>query len=347
MLLAALAAPLCAQRHLHLPAGSETREGNFSNTIPFWSGSATYQQVHDDVELARLGAGPWTVVGLALRKDRDPANTTARSLEVTLSLNLTTVSSRTMTGDFAANLGPGATTVLPWTPVNLPALTNVSTPNPPALTIAFAQPFVLAPAPGRHLVWEWRHRRNSDTSFLILDAVDAETAVPHPNEGRGCRSPSQPSPATVVERSLRLTAGTTLRMKLDFAAPGAPAALLLGFQRGTLQVPGFCAPALLVPLMTLPGATDPGGRLDLIVTNGDLRGLAADVLLGQFLFLDPGIPPGAGLSDLAVLELPLPGASSTGRAYTSPQSAGQGFENSTMAQTVDRWRSLAVALRLP
>ena len=142
-----------------------------NNTIPWWSQSATYQQIHDATDLGNVFGSPVAVINsIHLRKDglltTVPA---ARSLDLTISLGHTAVTAATATTDFATNLGGAASVVLPNTTVNLPALSNVSVPNPVGWSFPFTAPFTYQTALGG-LCWEFRFHSSTSTGSAPLDA---------------------------------------------------------------------------------------------------------------------------------------------------------------------------------
>src|SRR5690606_31262791 len=124
LLACAPASELCAQissKHAVSPAGFAHISGNRNNTIPFYGMSATYQQIHDAVDMqATTGSPTLLMTGMAFR----PAGTfniTAHQWDVQLTLGHTSVSAATASATFANNFTTTPTTVLPYTTVNGPA----------------------------------------------------------------------------------------------------------------------------------------------------------------------------------------------------------------------------------
>src|SRR5262245_28442931 len=89
------------------PYGYQTVEGNSGNTIPWWSGSATYQQLHDAADLAAVFPVPVGIIkGLSFRKDASASvGLTARTMDVQITLGGTPNTAATMSSTFAQNLG--------------------------------------------------------------------------------------------------------------------------------------------------------------------------------------------------------------------------------------------------
>ncbi len=344
----ALAAGAFAQGIAYSPAGSRTTEGNENNTIPIWSDSATYQQIHDHENMdAALGGLPTTLLGLTLRKDGGGTSTIAgRTMTLQMTVNMTTVTSRSASSSFAANLGAGAVTVLPFGPVSFPNLVPTSLPNPPGIVIPWTTPFAYQPTPGVSFCWEWRHHSATSRADGALDAVNMNDAENRANEGVGCLTAGQNAPATIAQRRLNLL-GLSYRNQLTRAAANTGAVFLLGGQRTTLQLPGQCAPVLTNPLVFLPGGTDGLGTWDLSLVTPDLRGTGRAEVFGQFVWLDPTLPIGLGVSDMSVAVTPLRGAYFMARYFAAPSNGGAGFENATNAMGSSIGYGLVVGFMTP
>ncbi len=328
--LAALAAVLPAQTHVWSPRGSATQEGNSNNTIPFWSLSATYQQIHDYENMGPvLGHSATPLLGLMLRKDNSGTPTTGRTLDLQLTLGATPVSARSPSTTFATNLGSSPTVVLPYGLVNLPPLTQISVPNPAGFIIPFTTPFVYVPAPGFNLCWEWRHMNASSNLNSSMDA-DSTGSYSAGLEGTGCLTSGQTLPSSITTRSLGLSA-QTYRSVLDRAAANAPGVFALGSQRVNISFPGQCAPLLLNPLVFLSGATDAAGMWDMTLTTPDFRNGPQVEILGQYVWLDGLQPTGLGFSDMSFVRTAMGGTGYMCRLYACPYQGGAGFELATTA----------------
>lgn len=320
-----------AQTHEVLPSGTRNMEGNAANSIPWWSFSGTYQQVHDDQEMMALSSsGPITITGIGFRRDgyfNFPFH--ARTVDIQLTLGITGLDSRTSTQDFAMNLGPNPTIVMPYTQVNIPALVPVSVPNPLGFMLQFSQPFVFQALPGNHFCWEMRHTNSSDYREAPLDAQESNAVVAE-MVGLGCVVSGRNLPAAITTLSWNLTTGV-YRNILTRATPNTPATFFLGVQPASLTLPTLCSTLELVPSFSIAGSTTATGAWDLTFqTNRRFVGIPQTTLYGQFVFLDGTLPLGLGLSDASRLASPIPAFSS--RFYTAPRNGGFGYELSTTAE---------------
>ncbi len=335
-----------AQSHVTLPFGTANVEGNTANPVPWWSTSGTYQQVHDDLEmLAGNSGGPITITGIGFRTDGVfTAPYGARTLEVQLTLGITGLDSRTAGTDFAANLGPQPTVVMPFTRVDIPTLLPISVPNPVGFVMSFVQPFVFQAQPGNHFCWEMRHRFHS---YLVADNpfdANESNVVIQETLGAGCVVVGRNLPASITTRTWNLTTGA-YRNILTRARPNAPATFFLGLQPASWTLPGLCSTLELMPAFFLAGSTTSTGSFDVsIATNRRFVGIPATTLYGQFAFLDGDLPWGLGLSDASRLSTPIPTFSS--RFYTAPSQGGPGNELATTATGLTRDFGLVTILRV-
>src|SRR5262245_3442900 len=144
------------------PLGTNSVEGNAFNTIPWWAGSGTYQQVHDSQDLqAVFSLALVTIKGLSFRKDgTNAASVAARLLDPQSTCSGTTASAATATTTFAANHGASPTVVLPYTSFNLTTLNQISVPNPQGWFFPFATPFSYV-VPSGNLCWELRFKNST------------------------------------------------------------------------------------------------------------------------------------------------------------------------------------------
>ena len=332
----ALAPAALAQRTVISPAGHDLVEGDNNNTIPFWALSSTYQQIHDYEDMVLLNSGaPLVMTALSLRKDGGGSPTTARTMDLQLIVNTTTVSAATATNTFATNLGASPTMVLPFTNVNIPSLVHMTSPNPPGIIVPFNQPYVYVPVPGMHFVWEWRHVNASSNATMALDAVSG-TQVTQGAEGAGCLVPGLAKPAAITTKSLTLASGA-LRYQMGNGPASAPAAFFFGLVRQKFTLPGLCSTLELAPLLTIPGATDAAGVWNFTTTLGPLYGLPQTDLLGQFAFVEPTLTLSLGLTEMGFLRTPLPGTQHLSRIYAAPYQSGNGNETATTGSVGARY----------
>ena len=326
---ALLSGGLAAQTLSYAPSGHDVAEGSVSNTIPFWAASSTYQQVHDASDLTvAFGAPTVTISSINLRRDGLwTGGLTARGLDVQISLGQTTISAATATTDFATNLGPTPSVVLPYTNFNLPALTAAGVPNPVGWSFPFATPFTYV-APAGNLCWEMRIRNASSTASATLDAASLTGATLWPLFGNGCIATGQTQAATIGLRSFTLTTGA-FRHRLDRGAANAPAVLLFGTARQQFTVPGLCSNVETLPVVDLAGVTGATGTWDVQLNFGPVVGWPSTRLVLQFAFLDASLGLGLGLSPASEVTTPQPSAGNVSRIYAAPAGGGAGNELAT------------------
>lgn len=347
LVVAVCSAAVSAQNIAWSPSAFANVEGNANNTIPFWSTSSTYQQVHDYGNMRGTLPVPLPLNGIALRKDGALSGSiTGRTMDVQMVVGTTPIDSQSASSTFATNLGPNPVTVLAWTQVSMPNLSNVSLPNPAGLIVPWTMPFVYVPVPGMHLCWEWRHRNASTNASAAMDASTGTSATAHPNEGAGCQVAGQTRPASITSRSLSFTTNTYVN-RLSYATANAAGVFALGLQRTNLQLPGMCSALLTLPAFTTAGVVDSGGIWNLQLTGLALGSVAQAELLGQFVWLDPSFGLGIGLSDMSVLETPPRSARQMARLYAAPSRGGAGYENATSATGITRGYGLVTGFVTP
>jgi len=327
----ALGAPAFAQTTYIAPFPCQSNEGGTGNTIPWWAGSATYQQIHNANDLAWVFPNAVALIrGLSFRTDSTYA-LTARTLDAQITLGATPVLAAAASATFANNLGPTPAVALAYTSINLPAAPPLATPNPQAWFFPFSAPWVYILANG-NLCWELRIKNSSSSATSYTDAASAAPAGASfmPLLGIGCVATGQSQAATIGGRSLTLPTGV-FTQRLEYGAASAPAAMVLGAVPQSLTLPGLCSALQTLPLLSISGTTDAAGTWNLSLTLGNLTPLPRATVYAQFAFADPGLTHGFGLSSCSPVTLPGP-TSTFGlvRIYAVPSSSGQGNE---LAQT--------------
>src|SRR5262245_43034793 len=205
------AGSLGAQTTYIAPVGVQKIEGNFGNMIPWGLRSATYQQVHDAMDLAAVFQGtPQALIrGLSFRKDWHSAGFTARSLDAQVTLGTTPITAATATTTFATNLGPSPQVVLPYTSLSFPTLVNSSPtmPNPQGWFYPFAAPFPYSAYLG-NLCWELRFKNITSTILGYNDTHSASIYQMFGTPlGTACVATGKSLPATIGDRSLDVVTG--------------------------------------------------------------------------------------------------------------------------------------------
>lgn len=341
-----------AQSFETFPVGARSEWGGSGNTIPFWGGSATYQQVFDLAHMSKLNAGNVIVINQMFFRAR--GTVPARSATVELKFNHTSVDSTAATTTFASNLqAPGdtaPTTVISSKPLNFPAFNGSAGPGVPGgMNFPLDTIYIWNPFLNKHFIYELRYKDgNPGVQNSQLDAIDGNsyTASRRPSEGTGCTASDKTTPASAFS-SLGLATGSstyppwTYTVGLANARTNAVAVWFLGLTRQTLTLPGACGSLLVTPIVTQFGMTSqstpgpkpfPGGTWDIgipVPMSPDVRHMPRFELLSQFAFDDPALPYGVGLSPMTVVQTNLPGAASVARIYSITTQAGNGAELAT------------------
>ena len=333
---AVLGAGVCAQTTVSYisPFGCQSNDGNSGNTIPWWGGSATYQQVHDAGDLAWVFPLPVGIIrGISFRAD-NTYTLVGRTLDAQVTMGITPVTAASASTTFASNLGPQPMVTLPYTSVNLPPVSSVSVPNPQGWFIPFTVPFIYIPQNG-NLCWELRTKNSTTNAVSYCDATSGSAPVAPsfgPLLGAGCTATGQTQPATIGLRSMVLASGSFVN-RLDYARASSAAAMVIGATRQNLVLPGMCAGLETVPLVSVNGTTDATGTWNSSLLLGSLVSLPRATVYTQFAFGDAGLPYGFGLSPCSPVTLP--GASTYGvtRIWAVASSSGQGNETATVGTT--------------
>lgn len=321
-------ASLVAQTYHTAPFGFATVEGRDNNTIPWWSLSATYQQVHDASDLQNVFGSSFAVItSINFRKDNTSSAAPGRTMDAQISLGVTSISATSATSTFATNIGPTPQIVLPYTTVNLPTLSNVGAPNPIGWSFPFQAPFAYA-TPAGNLCWELRFTNASSNAFMATDAVGRLNSIVSPNVGTGCIASGQSSAASIGLKSLSMSSGAW-RNRLDRGAMNAPVVQLIGIGQATIPLPGFCSDLQFLPIADLQNVTDATGQWDSTFTFGNLYDTPTVDILAQFAWVDLGLPNGVGLSDASLIALPADSIRNLSRIYFAPYQGGLGNETGT------------------
>jgi hypothetical protein len=286
------------------PAGYEFQKGNSNNTYPLGRVSASYQQIHDAVDMAALNGGQSVILTGMQFRPAQAYTITARTLEAQITLSATTKTAATMSTTFSANFGSKSTVVLPYTKVALPAGKGING-NPNAILWKF--PFkTIYPYSHKNgnLLWDWRHKNSTSGTSAFFDFVsNIPTTATIASVGTGCTATGQTSPATASI----VTSGSNYVARLSNARANSPAFAAVGLTRAPRSL--WCGTLYIVPLIVLGGTTDATGTWDVATA-------PTSVLLGsksyseafmQYAFADAGVAGGIGLSNYAVAAPPAHG----------------------------------------
>ncbi|MCA8954435.1 MAG: hypothetical protein KDC87_00085 [Planctomycetes bacterium] len=345
MLFPWIAAGLGAQTYQWSPPNTAMVSGGANNTIPFWSASASYQQVHDR---ETMGPQPITLKGIGMR----PAGNrtiTGRSWDLWLRIGHTSISALNAGPTFSSNFGAGpATTVFgsssAYKAFQWPTFTSNGTA--PAFLVPFDTSFLYAPAQG-NLCWDWRQRNASDISTISMDASSGNVhrGVVLPSVGTGCVATGRTIPAVAAiatQRAIPSSYPLLLEVSLDQGAPRTACFLAVAAQPTRVGI-GWCAP-VVSPLLVLSGTTDSSGSFVLQAPMSRLAGLPPANLYVQFAFADLGLPAGIGLTDVAGFTTPaVPGAHGISRVYASTFNNPSNGEENAAVGSVELGFGLSVA----
>jgi len=343
-----LAVPLCAQtpKFVYSPAGAELMKGGSNNTIPFWSPTATYQQIHDYADMVRTGRGaPILMKALAFR----PATTatiTGRTWDLQVNLGNTTVSSQSISKTFSVNLGTApkrvvGTQTTPFQRVSFNTFTGSGTPTQPGVVIPFGALHIQIPVKGMNFCWEWRHKNASINTSMSMDAIQGANhrGLIKPSVGTGCSGATAGFSFVFVRPTQRFMSSLT----------GAPAStkslMMVGVQQKQTILGGWCSSLETVPMVHVFGNTNASGRWDFTTPMTSFTGATFELSI-QYAFADTRQPFGVGLSNMAVYQTPMPGVKNLARAWKSTSTIASGEETATTAAGTTKSYGLVVAFQL-
>lgn len=314
-----LIAPTTAQvKYAVSPAGYEFQAANSGNTFPLGRTSASYQQIHDSVDMGALNGGQPMILGGMHFRPAKSYSMTARSFEVQITLSVTNVTAASMSTTFASNLGASTSVVLPYTKMSLPAgAGNGSNPNAPLWKFPFKNIFIYSAASG-NLCWDWRQRNSTSTTNTFFDYTSLNpTNATLASVGTGCTATGQTSPAT----SNITPSGSNLVAGLANGRASSPAFAVLGLSR--LPTPLWCGTLHVVPAIILGGVTDSSGTWNAATFPSSTLSFAPyrEVFM-QYAFGDAGLTGGVGLSNYAVGGPPANGKKYIARLWNVSTSSG-------------------------
>jgi hypothetical protein len=321
-----LATGLAAQSYTVSPASYAAKAG-VGNTIPFWSATHRYQQIHGD-----LKGTPRLIIGLSLR--RGPGTQTsavARQIDVTMLMANSSFANSSTT--FASNYIGTPTTVRPRGSLNLPDwTTSQGTPEPWTIVVPFPAPF---PYPAQQdLVWEWQIHGTSSSAYYFADAYNGNNDdilnATFQNLGTGCTATGLTKPMT---QSVRLyTAFSTKKLNFQLSTASAPAnvaaSILLGPVNPNLTVPGLCEKIFAIPLWTLPTTSSATGLVSWPLTSVDhdasWAGLKLYIQTAAVDAGQPGLPFALSQGQEATLPGFAPGSTPIQRIWANSDTAVTG-----------------------
>lgn len=335
-----LTAGLAAQSYTVSPSAFTNTPGGNSNTIPFWSATHRYQQIHGDMK-----GTPRVILGMSLRKGTSTSSSgIARTLDVEVSMCNSNFAASSTT--FAANYVGTPVVVLPRQTVNLPDWTfSQGTPEPWSIVIPYTTPW---PYTGQNdLLWEWVIHSTTSTGSYFADAYSGSNAdranATIVNLGTGCLATGKTS---VMSQTLTCYT-TTSNKKLNFGLSGAnapnsvPAAVMVGPVNPNLTVPGLCEKVFVVPLWTLPVTTSASGGISVPLFQADYDpNWAGAKLYVQSVAVDvgqSGLPFALSRGQEATLPVLSPGAYPIQRIWSNSNTATTGSKETYAYGLVTRF----------
>jgi hypothetical protein len=254
-IVAALAAALCAQNYTVSPLAYTNTAGNGGNTIPWWSATHHYMQLHGDLRGRVL-----VTQGISLRRQPSGTFTTAVARTVDLEMFCGPCNVLAPSATYANNYTSPATRVFNRKMANLPDWTQpASSPAPWNLVVAFDTPFVHTGA--SDLAWEALIYSTTSSGTYPTDAYSGSVAATNVNSGTGCIATGR---TTAMAISNRTTYNANTNM-LDASwtstngVGSVATAVLIGILNPNQPVPGLCTNLYAVPMVQLVGTSAAAG----------------------------------------------------------------------------------------
>jgi hypothetical protein len=329
------------------PINTGTVAGGSNNTIPWWSLSSAYQQIHEGPTVGKL----LITKGMGFR----PAGNrtiTGRTCELRLTLAQTSSTAAAPSLTFANNIGATNTKVVFGTATTFTKFTwsNFTTNGfQPAFVVPFNTTYVFAPNTKEpNLCWEWRHKNATTSASMAMDASSAlatnNKGTTLPSTGTGCTATGKTSAARCTMTTVRPSTSSYqhhLEVDLVNGANTAPAYLAISLSNSTTSL-GWCAP-VINPALLLALTTTSSGSFKLTQSYVSISGTPSFSVYTQFAFADAGLPGGLGLTDVAGFKTPVvPGAHGICRLYAYGSS---GAEAATSATGSTKGYGLSVAFQ--
>ncbi len=288
-----LAGNLTAQRYVVSPLSRTNVAGGTTNTIPFWSATHRYQQIHGD-----LRGTPRVFQGIALRKGGGNQSTAVpRTSTVTMLMCDSSYTNSSVT--FVANYAGTPVTVLPATTLNLPDWSQATgAPEPWTLIVPFR--FTFPYFATKDLLWEWQIHATSNTGYYSADAYsgtgDDTKDASYVQLGTGCLATGLVKPMTQSTRLFSTTSTGLLSLQLttSHAPSNSPSSVWLGLTNANASAPGLCEKLYPMPIWSFASISSATGQvlLPLLTTQHDANWAGAKLYL-QTLSIDfgqPGLP---------------------------------------------------------
>lgn len=266
---AVFCASLAAQNYTVSPASLTNTTGNGGNTIPWWSATHRYQQIHGDMRNRVL-----LVLGVALRRSSGGPYAAAVARTIDAEMFMGNADYATASTSFAGNyVGTPTNTVLRKM-INCPDLVNtVSTPEPWLVQFPHDAPFVYT---GRNdAAWELKIYSTTSTGVYSIDVYSGSLLGTYTLTGErvgiGCTATGRSTPMTLGSTFRTISATGSDTHDLAWAVANAPAnaltMLFLDTQGVNLPIPGLCTNLTAGPLVMVGGTADGAGAFTLRLAN--------------------------------------------------------------------------------
>jgi hypothetical protein len=283
----AIATALAAQGETVSPFSATYTEANSNNTIPWWSQTHRYQQIHNNTR------GKVMILrGISWRRDGSfggPART------VDTEIFVGTGDYATATTTFATNYTNTPVRVLNRKMVSLPdhSAPPPTSPAPWTVVIPFDTPW---PYVGQaDLLWDMYIYSTTSSASYPLDAYSGSgvTLVNGSSQklGTGCTATGQAGEMTVTAnlQTSGSASTTTFGWSVTRGRASSPVALMLGMANPDVQIPGICTKLYTSAQINLVGMTDSGGNFNIPATTLPYNPVWAGVhLFSQAVCADAG-----------------------------------------------------------
>jgi hypothetical protein len=269
------------------PLSATYTEANSNNTIPWWSQTHRYQQVHNDARGRVM-----ILRGISWRRDGGVGGP-ARTVDTEIFVG--TGDYTTATGTFASNYTNTPMRVLNRKMVSLPdhSAPPPTQPAPWTVLIPFDTPW---PYVGQaDLLWDIYIYSTTTSATYALDAYSGNnvTTVNGSSQklGTGCTATGQSAEMTVAA-SLQTSGAantTSFAWSVTRGRATSPVALMLGTTNPDAQIPGVCTRLYTNAQINIGGVTDASGGFNIPGTTLPYnRAWAGIHLFSQAACADPG-----------------------------------------------------------
>jgi hypothetical protein len=255
LLVAAAAASLSAQNYIVSPVAFTNVASNQGNTIPFWSQTHHYMQLHGD-----LRGTPRIMQGLSLRRAGFGTFATAVARTIDLELFMGPCNIANASSTFASNYTAPRTNVYTRKMTNLPDWVNPQgSPAPWSIVLVFDAPFVNTGQ--ADLAWEALIHSTTSSGSYYADAYSGTGTLANVNSGTGCLATGRTAAMSVTARILYNANTDTFDTNWvsSNGIASVPTAILIGVTNPNLAIPGLCTNLYSSAQVVLSGVANASG----------------------------------------------------------------------------------------